>query len=76
MCTAGGGSGGKGGRPAARNLNQFFLQRVRSRLHIVLSMDPTHPQFAVRTESNPAILSRCTIMWVGRYVVYIYMPSQ
>ena len=42
----------------------FFVSRVQKNLHVVLSLDPTHPDFALRCESNPALYSRCTIMWL------------
>jgi dynein heavy chain 2 len=43
------------------------MDRVRQNLHVVLSMDPTHPKFAVRCESNPAIFNKCTILWMGKW---------
>ena len=42
----------------------FFVSRVQKKLHIILSLDPTHPDFALRCESNPALYSRCTILWL------------
>jgi len=50
-----------------RNLAEFFTARVRSNMHIVLSMDPNHPMFASRCESNPALFTRCTCLWLGRW---------
>lgn len=52
---------------ACRNIYDFFVSRVRSNLHIVLSMDPTHPQFIPRTDSNPALFSRTTTVWMGKW---------
>jgi len=43
----------------------FFVARVRRLLHICVAMDPTNDKFRVRTESNPALFSRCTILWMG-----------
>lgn len=50
-----------------KNLAEFFTSRVKANLHIVLSMDPAHPSFGIRCESNPAIFTRCTILWMGRW---------
>ena len=30
-------------------------------------MDPTHPRFAVRCESNPALYNKCTVLWFGEW---------
>ena len=43
------------------------MSRVRTHLHIVVSMDPSHPEFLVRCESNPALYARCTILWMGEW---------
>lgn len=50
-----------------RTLYDFFVARVRKFLHIALSMDPTHPQFLYRCESNPALYIQCNIIWMGEY---------
>jgi len=42
-----------------------FVSRVRAKLHVVLSLDPTHPAFKLRCERNPALFSRCAIIWYG-----------
>jgi dynein heavy chain 2 len=47
-----------------KTLYSFFVSRVQKNLHIILSLDPTHPDFAMRCESNPALFSRCTILWL------------
>ena len=47
-----------------KNVYSFFVSRVQKNLHVILSLDPTHPDFAVRCESNPALYSRCTILWL------------
>mmetsp|Transcript_9476 Transcript_9476/g.27062 ORF Transcript_9476/g.27062 Transcript_9476/m.27062 type:complete len:1740 (-) Transcript_9476:175-5394(-) len=41
----------------------FFTARVRRNLRIVLSMDPTNPLYRERCEANPALYTRCSIMW-------------
>jgi len=48
-----------------RSLSELFVMRVRQNVHVVLSMDPAHPQFAIRCESNPAIYARCHTIWLG-----------
>ena len=40
---------------------------MQKNLHVMLSLDPTHPDFAVRCESNPALYSRCNIMWLDAW---------
>uniref|UniRef100_A0A7S0W0F2 Cytoplasmic dynein 2 heavy chain 1 n=2 Tax=Hemiselmis TaxID=77924 RepID=A0A7S0W0F2_9CRYP len=42
----------------------FFVNRVQMHLHIVISLDPSHPDFLIRCESNPALYTRCSIMWL------------
>jgi hypothetical protein len=34
---------------------------------VVLSMDATNPTFLVRCESNPALYTRCDIVWMGEW---------
>ena len=46
---------------------EFFVSRIRKYLHIVVSMDPLHPKFLYRCESNPALYSHCTVMWLGEW---------
>eukprot|EP00605_Chrysophyceae_sp_TOSAG23-4_P002934 GSChrysophyteH1.ASY1.ANO1.3229.1 assembled CDS len=41
--------------------------RVRKYLHIVLCMDPGHPKFLYRCESNPALYSQCAVQWIGEW---------
>ena len=45
----------------------FYLSRVRKYLHIVLCMDPGHPKFLYRCESNPALYSQCAVQWIGEW---------
>jgi dynein heavy chain 2 len=51
----------------ARTPYEFFVQRIRKFLHIVLCMDPSHPRFLYRCESNPAIYAQCTVLWIGEW---------
>jgi hypothetical protein len=48
----------------------FFVDRVRTNVHVVLSFDPKNPKFGMRCESNPAIYNKCTILWMGRWSKY------
>ena len=43
----------------------FFTARVKAGLHIALSMDPSDPEWPVRTESNPALFTRCSMHWMS-----------
>lgn len=46
-----------------KNIQDFFIHRVRANLHVVLSMDFKASEFAMRCESNPAIYTQCAIIW-------------
>jgi dynein heavy chain 2 len=48
----------------------FFVDRIRTNVHVVLSFDPKNPKFGMRCESNPAIYNKCTILWMGRWSKY------
>ena len=52
---------------AYKNCYAFFVSRVQKNLHVILSLDPTHPDFGLRCESNPALYSRCNIMWLDSW---------
>ena len=41
----------------------FFTARVKRNLRIILSMDPTNPHYRERCEANPALFTRCSIVW-------------
>ena len=45
----------------------FFTARVKAGLHIALSMDPSDPEWASRTESNPALFTRCSMHWMDSW---------
>jgi dynein heavy chain 2 len=42
---------------------EFFVSRVKKNLSIVLSLDYSHPKFVHNCASNPALYSKCTIIW-------------
>lgn len=46
-----------------RTLFDFFIARVQSFLHVALIMNPSSPGFVMRCESNPALYTRCSMLW-------------
>jgi dynein heavy chain 2, cytosolic len=46
---------------------EFFVSRIKKYVHVALNMDPTHPMFLYRCESNPALYAQCAVMWVGDF---------
>eukprot|EP01041_Mallomonas_annulata_P002980 gene2980-5847_t len=48
---------------SAENLVKFFIDRVRSNLHIVLCMSPVSAKFPERARRFPGIIGGCTIDW-------------
>ncbi len=53
------------GNGRSKTLWEYFLSRVAQNLHIVLSMNPLHPKFISRSERNPALFSKCQIVWLS-----------
>ena len=45
------------------NLVRFFIERVRSNLHVVLCMSPVSAKFPERARKFPGIIAGCTIDW-------------
>ena len=45
------------------NLKQFFIDKVRDNLHLMLCMSPMNPKFAVRARKFPGLVSCPTIDW-------------
>lgn len=50
-----------------KSVYDFFVSRVCQFVHVVVSMDARHPQFLLRCESNPALYTRCAIVWMGEW---------
>lgn len=46
---------------------ELFLARISANLHVALGMDPANPAFGLRCESNPALFTRCSILWMGEW---------
>ena len=45
------------------NLKQYFIDKVRDNLHLMICMSPMNPKFAVRARKFPGIISCPTIDW-------------
>ncbi|KUF93461.1 hypothetical protein AM588_10011263 [Phytophthora nicotianae] len=58
---------GATGQEHIRTVYDFFVSRVRQFVHVVLGMDARNPQFVLRCESNPALYTRCAIVWMGEW---------
>jgi dynein heavy chain 1 len=46
-------------------LYSWFVSRVRSNLHIILTLNPATPDFESVMSNNPSFLTRCAIDWIG-----------
>ena len=42
---------------------EFFVSRVKRNLAVVLNLNYQHPDFPAWTAQNPALFSKCTIIW-------------
>ena len=42
---------------------EYFVSRVKKNLSIVMSLDYSHPKFMQNCASNPALFSKCNIVW-------------
>jgi dynein heavy chain 2 len=42
---------------------EFFVSRVKKNLNIVLSLNYQNPKFVSQCASNPALFSKCHIIW-------------
>lgn len=49
------------------NLYKYFLNRIRSNLHIVLVFSPANEKFSERARKFPALIGCCTIDWFFRW---------
>ena len=45
------------------DVHNFFIQRIRKYLHIVLTMSPAGSKLRRRCRMNPALISCCTLDW-------------
>ncbi|XP_038073413.1 dynein heavy chain 6, axonemal-like isoform X3 [Patiria miniata] len=46
---------------------QFFIQRVRSRLHVVLATSPAGDAFRQRCRTHPSLVNCCTLDWFDEW---------
>ncbi|KAI9102585.1 dynein heavy chain and region D6 of dynein motor-domain-containing protein [Phlyctochytrium arcticum] len=49
------------------SLYEFFMVRVRTYLHIVLIMDSVSSDLIPNCEANPALYTRCQIIWLDKW---------
>ena len=42
---------------------ELFVSRIKKNLSIVMSLDYSHPKFVQNCASNPALFSKCNIIW-------------
>ncbi|KAG5475409.1 hypothetical protein LSCM1_03523 [Leishmania martiniquensis] len=45
----------------------YFLERLQRNLRVALIMDHRHELFLVRLHSNPALMSKCELLWMGTW---------
>jgi hypothetical protein len=44
-------------------LHPYFLYRLKQHLRVAVSLNPDGEWFRLRCEANPALLSRCCVLW-------------
>ena len=50
-----------------RSLYEFFVARVRKNLRIILSLDFSHPLYELNCANNPALFTRCSVVWMKQW---------
>nr|AAU93603.1 cytoplasmic dynein heavy chain 2.2 [Leishmania mexicana] len=45
----------------------YFVERLQRNLRIALIMDHRHELFMIRLHSNPALMSKCELLWMGTW---------
>ncbi|GET89825.1 dynein heavy chain, putative [Leishmania tarentolae] len=45
----------------------YFVERLQRNLRIALLMDHRHDLFLIRLHSNPALMSKCELLWMGTW---------
>jgi dynein heavy chain 2 len=46
-----------------KTMFELFVSRIKTNLSIVMSLDFTHPKYLANCASNPALFSKCNIIW-------------
>lgn len=55
--------GQKSAQPSPIQLYNFFVERTRDNLHVVLCFSPVGQKFRDRSRKFPALFNECTIDW-------------
>ena len=59
------------------SMYNYFIERVRSNLHIVLAMSPIGDAFRNRLRQFPSLINCCTIDWFQvRKIMNLILPCQ
>jgi len=53
----------KNNEPSQQQLWEYFVDRVRDKLHIMLCFSPVGNKFRERAQKFPALFNECTIDW-------------
>lgn len=56
-------AGQKGVEPSSSELWNFFINRVKDNLHVVLAFSPVGNKFRERSQKFPSLFSQCSIDW-------------
>jgi dynein heavy chain 2 len=57
----------QGTAEATRTPFDYFVNQVRERLRVILSMDSSHPHFLPYCAANPALFSCTTVLWLDEW---------
>ncbi|OMJ92391.1 hypothetical protein SteCoe_4833 [Stentor coeruleus] len=50
-----------------KSLYEFFVSRVKKNLRTVLSLDFSHPLYELNCANNPALYTRCSVVWMKQW---------
>ena len=60
--------------PSKTNMFALYTRRVRSALHVVLTMSPIGESFRARLRQFPALVNCCTIDWLALFL-FLFVHS-